>query len=161
MATTTTNYGLVKPSYNETADVAVINSNMDIIDTKMKEIENSGGGSSGGGSVNYSTEEQVIGTWIDGSILYQKTYYCGNIGNNTITNTPLNINYLRKIVYIGGVAMSVNNNAIVRPLPQVDNSSMSNCIRIDTTDTLLRTITSGDWSTYDAYITIRYTKITG
>ena len=25
-------------------------------------------------SINYSTEEQVIGTWIDGSTLYQKTY---------------------------------------------------------------------------------------
>ena len=37
MATQTTNYGLTKPSYNETADIGVINSNMDIIDAKMKE----------------------------------------------------------------------------------------------------------------------------
>jgi hypothetical protein len=37
MATKTTNYGLTKPSYNETADIGVINSNMDIIDAKMKE----------------------------------------------------------------------------------------------------------------------------
>lgn len=44
MATTTTNYGLTKPDYNESADIAVINSNMDIIDTKMKEIESAGGG---------------------------------------------------------------------------------------------------------------------
>lgn len=32
MATTTSNLGLVKPAYNETADVAVINSNMDTVD---------------------------------------------------------------------------------------------------------------------------------
>ena len=37
MATQTTNYGLTKPSYNETADIGVINSNMDIIDAKIKE----------------------------------------------------------------------------------------------------------------------------
>ena len=28
-----------------------------------------------GGGVNYSTTEQVIGTWIDGSTIYQKTWY--------------------------------------------------------------------------------------
>ena len=40
MATQTTNYGLKKPSYSDTADIGVINSNMDIIDAKMKEIDN-------------------------------------------------------------------------------------------------------------------------
>ena len=44
MATTTTNYGLTKPSYGDNADIAVINSNMDKIDSKMKEIEDAGGG---------------------------------------------------------------------------------------------------------------------
>lgn len=39
MATKTTNYNLVKPSYDENADIAVINGNMNIIDTKMKEID--------------------------------------------------------------------------------------------------------------------------
>lgn len=33
----------------------------------------SGGG--GGGSVNYSTTEQVVGTWIDSKPVYQKTFY--------------------------------------------------------------------------------------
>ena len=40
MATQTTNYGLKKPAYSDTADIGVINSNMDIIDAKMKEIDN-------------------------------------------------------------------------------------------------------------------------
>lgn len=35
MATSTTNYGLTKPAYNESADVAVINTNMDTIDEVM------------------------------------------------------------------------------------------------------------------------------
>ena len=54
MATQTTNYGLTKPSYNETADIGVINSNMDIIDAKMKAIENKAGG--GGTSVTVDSE---------------------------------------------------------------------------------------------------------
>ena len=57
MATQTTNYGLTKPSYNETADIGVINSNMDIIDAKMKAIENKAG--SGGGSGNTDTYGHV------------------------------------------------------------------------------------------------------
>lgn len=44
MATKTTNYNLTKPDYNDNADIGVINDNMDIIDTKMKEIEDAGGG---------------------------------------------------------------------------------------------------------------------
>lgn len=37
MSTKTTNYELIKPADNETADIQVINGNMDIIDTKLKE----------------------------------------------------------------------------------------------------------------------------
>ena len=55
MATKTTNYNLTKPSYNESADISVINQNMDIIDEKMKEIENAGGGG-GGSSVTVDSE---------------------------------------------------------------------------------------------------------
>lgn len=35
MATSTTNFGLTKPAYSESADVAVINGNMDTVDTVM------------------------------------------------------------------------------------------------------------------------------
>ena len=54
MATKTTNYNLTKPSYNESADISVINQNMDIIDEKMKEIEEAAGG--GGTSVTVDSE---------------------------------------------------------------------------------------------------------
>ena len=56
MATKTTNYNLTKPSYNESADISVINQNMDIIDEKMKEIENASGGGGGGSSVTVDSE---------------------------------------------------------------------------------------------------------
>ena len=40
MATTTTNLGLSKPAYSDDADVAVINGNMDILDTKIGAVGN-------------------------------------------------------------------------------------------------------------------------
>lgn len=36
-------------------------------------------GSGGSGMHNYSTEEQVVGTWIDGSTLYERTFALTNI----------------------------------------------------------------------------------
>lgn len=36
MSSNTTNYNLVKPDYTESADISVINDNMDIIDSTMK-----------------------------------------------------------------------------------------------------------------------------
>ena len=43
MATTTTNLGLVKPSYTETADISVINSNFDTIDSAIGTLQGSFG----------------------------------------------------------------------------------------------------------------------
>nr|DAM36821.1 MAG TPA: hypothetical protein [Caudoviricetes sp.] len=48
MATKTTNYNLTKPDLNDWADIRVINSNMDIIDSAMKTISDLAG--SGGGT---------------------------------------------------------------------------------------------------------------
>lgn len=67
MATQTTNYGLTKPSYNETADIGVINSNMDIIDAKMKAIDNKAGSGGGGGNTDTYGHVKVGSVTIDAS----------------------------------------------------------------------------------------------
>ena len=41
MATNTTNYGLTKPAYSDTADIADINGNMDTVDSEMTKLSNS------------------------------------------------------------------------------------------------------------------------
>jgi len=41
MATTTTNYGLIKPDLTDNVDIDDINDNMDTIDTTMKAIADS------------------------------------------------------------------------------------------------------------------------
>ena len=71
MATKTTNYNLTKPSYSENADISVINSNMDIIDSKMKEIEDKAGTGGGGSSVSWNqiqtTGSKIAEVTIDGA----------------------------------------------------------------------------------------------
>lgn len=54
------------------------------------------GKSGGGGSMNYSTDEQVVGTWIDGKPLYQKTFVftaadCEVISGKLIETPAFNI----------------------------------------------------------------------
>lgn len=50
MATKTTNYNLIKPDMTDYADIRVINTNMDIIDSAMKSISDLAGRGSGGGN---------------------------------------------------------------------------------------------------------------
>lgn len=47
---------------------------------------------------NYSTEEQVVGTWIDGKPIYQKTVSCGNFQSQTTRTIPHGISNLDKVI---------------------------------------------------------------
>lgn len=51
--------------------------NVQYKDGKMRTSEGGGGGST---THHYSTSEQVIGTWIDGKPLYEKTWDLGSSG---------------------------------------------------------------------------------
>ena len=41
------------------------------------------------GGANYSTEEQIVGTWVNGKPLYQKTYTLGSKSITANTDTQL------------------------------------------------------------------------
>lgn len=50
---------------------------------------------------NYSTDEQIVGTWIDGSTIYQKTYVFENeliLRTNTWTYTDIPNTGINKII---------------------------------------------------------------
>lgn len=55
----------------------------------------------------YSIKEQVIGTWANGSLLYQKTYILENVVSNTKIDTELNRNNI-EVVNMFGCAMESN-----------------------------------------------------
>ena len=187
MATKTTNYNLTKPAYDEDADIAVINANMDIIDAKMKEIENAGGSGGGGGasawlditgkpfesigsglsvnggvlsvtgggssgSVIYSNDERLIGTWIDGSALYEKTL-SGTItldGKNSAT-----LGYVTELLYdnilIRDIGIIMTSNGVIV------NESFAKVYIVSNEITILQDFTSHTWS-WEYNIVVRYTK---
>lgn len=65
MATKTTNYNLTKPDMTDYADIRVLNTNMDIIDSAMKTISDLAG-SGGGGTPSIDLSQYALKTQLDG-----------------------------------------------------------------------------------------------
>lgn len=196
MATTTTNYGLKKPSGNDDADISVINENMDIIDAKMKEIEDacgSGGSSvewkqittsgtkiaevtidgnktyvyaptsSGGGgssSHNYSTEEQIVGTWIDGKPIYEKTLIFENqYLASGFTDLSHGISNVDMYIDLKGSYKNLDNSNSLS-LSHINITGLNLSIGTWCEDrTKIRIHTGSSMAgNYNVYLTIQYTK---
>lgn len=112
--------------------------------------------SSGGTSIDYSTTEQVIGKWIDGRDLYQKTVNFGALPNNTYKSTAHGISNLDYIVSFEGTAKSTTYSL---PIPYLHLTTASYYIEVYFTDTNIVIGTKSDRSGYDkCYITLRYVK---
>ena len=82
---------------------------------------------------NYSTEEQVVGTWIDGKPIYEKVINSGYLANNnsiSIDVSHLNIN---DVIQLKGIAFTDDKKQF-RPITL--GTSDSNAIRIDFTNNL-------------------------
>lgn len=110
-------------------------------------------------AVHYSTSEQVIGTWIDGSTLYQKTVELGAMPNATTKTVAHGISNVETIVSIDGYAKNTNNGVCVK-LPHVYNDATfakSLMIYADATNITLKD--TENLSVYtEAYATLQYTK---
>ena len=110
-----------------------------------------------GGGHTYSTSEQIVGEWIDGSTIYEQTIYVDSFPNNTSKNltTPANIDLL---IDSFGFMKSTLQTGYFRTLPFAAGGT--NDVRIDLNGGTLRVVTFSDWSSYEGYLTIRYTKST-
>lgn len=108
-------------------------------------------GAVAGGGHTYSTTEQVVGTWIDGSTLYEKSF--SQVLGNSPTTITHGVSNIDKVVDIQQVVYNPTTHA---NKPIVPSSSAFTSMFI--TDTLI----SGDNSSADIdklwLITIRYTK---
>lgn len=119
--------------------------------------------------INYSTEEQVIGTWIDGRPIYQKTitdYDILNTANGTVLVAE-NIDFL--ISQPTGTAKFVNaldGSLANAPLPQVAsisdyavgaNATSNGYVSLDIGEAINK---QGNYSSAIATITFQYTKTT-
>lgn len=110
------------------------------------------------GFKDYSKEEKIIGKWIDGRPLYQKTVDCGLLPNNTQKQVTCEIENLKQIVSLSGIANHINKKEY-KHLPYVHNYTTYN-ILTEYRENYILINTTYDFSNYNGYVTIRYTKTT-
>ena len=108
-----------------------------------------------GGFHVWTTTEKVIGEWVNGKPVYEITINAGAMPNNQtkIVQAPANVEL---VIDFSGFCTDGNGN--VRPLPMAGGGT--NDVRLDLTAGDVRVVTFADWSAYDAWIVIRYTKST-
>jgi hypothetical protein len=123
-------------------------------------------GAVSGGGHTYSTTEQVVGTWIDGSPVYEKTI----ITNSSVTNADVDVDIsnlnVDLIIYIGGeYSRKVNNLELYYPWGENEYNTGneivfgSYCRFYKTNNSITYKIIHKDNSTTDYQrFTIRYTK---
>lgn len=106
---------------------------------------------------DYSTEEKVVGTWIDGKTLYQRTVNVGAMPNATESTYAHSISNIDKVITYdaiatntGGATMALNGT--------YGNSSSSNHTWVYITKTNIIMGSTVDRSAYNLYVTIQYTK---
>lgn len=114
----------------------------------------------GGYAHHYSTTEQVIGTWIDGKPLYEKTFYYASLPSSgeCIFQTDIVVD---NVVYMSGICLWYEY-AFNIPHVSWDNgltvdlayNTQANDIRIHPNNNSFYTQSS------NFYITVRYTKTT-
>ena len=107
---------------------------------------------------NYSTDEQVIGKWIDNKPIYRKIINCGTLPNNSDKNVTHNISNIDKIISIYGYA---TDGTIFHTVLKAVTSETKYSINIVGDKTKLILTTGSDrTSLKECYVAIQYTKTT-
>ncbi len=104
----------------------------------------------------YSTEERVIGTWIDGKPLYKKTLYKDAVHPGTETSVGIIENIKDVISFEGSIKRATNG--FIRPLMEYSGSGDTCCTAVGVYGNTLFMYAGED--VIDVYITIKYTKTT-
>ena len=113
----------------------------------------------------YSTEEQVVGTWIDGKPIYRKVVDCGSLADTGIKTIPHGITNLKIIIDIRGVAHCEGSypQNLPLPFPYSDGTDAGvNSIPIhmweESGNIVIKSLS--DRTAYYSYIILTYTKTT-
>ena len=112
----------------------------------------------GSGATHYSTEEQVVGTWM-GEPLYQKTINFGALPNNTQKSINHGISNIAKIVSNTGYA-TTNSTDYFIPIPwNPANFDAEQSVALFSSKSEILIKVSYDLSMYtECYVTLQYTK---
>lgn len=156
------NYGVVvaqsatTPAYTETVEIPLPEVSSADSGSFLAVDENGEWGLDQPGSgISYSSNEQVVGKWIDSSTIYSKTIYISNLPNASQVSVSHSIVGFNHLVKIEGVALSTSVNI---PIPYV-NTDVTNQCAVYCDSTSITVNTGGNLSQYSAYITLFYTKV--
>lgn len=111
-------------------------------------------------SANYSTDEQKIGTWIDGKPIYRKVVNFGNLPNNNSKKVTISIANVNLVTKLYGVRKNVSEYS---PLPMYYSGNYYETLVLNHNDNTINGITirtGSDRTSETAIIIIEYTKTT-
>ena len=116
------------------------------------------------GGVEYSTDEKVVGKWIDSKPLYQKTIDCGALPNATQKYISIGVSDIDKVINYWGFATNGLADKFNISLPAPSSIAVENSIMVTTAIYngvhSIRIWTGADQSGLSGYITVQYTKTT-
>lgn len=109
-------------------------------------------------NTNYSTTEQIIGTWINGKPLYRKTIYVETLPNNTTLNIQHNVANVGQVVQVYGVGIyKTSGGSNGQTIPYVSSGGY---LSVWFDETYLHIVTTADRSNQYGYLSYEYTKST-
>lgn len=111
-----------------------------------------------GSDTDYSTTEKIVGTWIDGKPLYQKTLDIGTLSGNDVQFSLSSVYGLTDIEH----AWKVNGYLVNSGGWEYDNFYLSTNDNANITvfNTVIRVVCSGYANVTGGKVTIQYTKTT-
>lgn len=110
-----------------------------------------------GSETEYSTTEKIVGSWIDGSPIYQKTVNIGSLPNSGTKEIAHGITSLDKVISSCGIAVNSSYNLTI---PRISSNSAYNIYLLAVTATDIQVNAPFNASDYTGYITLQYTKLT-
>lgn len=153
-----TNLGaFIKLTASNSLDVARISQQMDITYTKVVGIKF--GGASSGSDEIYSTDERAVGTWIDGSTIYQKTLHFVETSEQThkaYSLQSLGIDIIISNEAFVRLGQSANNAWYTAPWWETSNAFITASAGVND----LQVTVGSSWKFTEVYSTLKYTKST-
>ena len=143
----TDNLHLVKPQEDDDVSIAALNENADTLATAVN---------------NYSETEHIVGSWVDGSVLYEKTYHTQVTADGTDDNTGHhidisgeNVDICASLEVIGNADTVAGKGSVSGTMPDTQGIGV---YRLG--DTLyLNTALNAIFYPAEVYVTMRYTKV--
>lgn len=108
---------------------------------------------------HYSTDEHIVGTWIDGKPLYEKTYHFVETSEQTSKSYSIsNLNAEVVLLEKSRIKFGANGGYGWQVVPSwYENNQYNMCIGMNTANI---NITVNGWKFLESVITIQYTKTT-